>query len=153
MDKISQLFGLSIGMKKHPLDGHICVSQDVQQMGYILKYILFLNVTIDNILLKLVETTFEMPCMSFSQGTNIAIIDVVLTSFLCSREDFPELGDIHQVALIDLDNKVVREMFISNFSHFGVLILKNPWAKVEHHENDRSLLGECYRSVLRVGVS
>jgi hypothetical protein len=97
---------------------------------------------IDNILLKLVETTIEMSSIPLSQGADISIVNVVLRSFFGSREDIPVLGNVHEEALINLDNEVVWEMFVSNFSHFGVLIFENPWAKVQHYKNYRSLLGE-----------
>lgn len=51
-----------------------------------------------------------------------------------------------------MDNKIVREMFISDFSHFGVFVFENPWAKVEHHKNYRSLLRQSHRPMLGIWI-
>jgi hypothetical protein len=52
-----------------------------------------------------------------------------------------------------MDDEIVREMLISNFSHFGVFVFENPGAKVQHYKNDRSLLGQSHRPMLRIRIS
>jgi len=55
--------------------------------------------------------------------------------------------------LIDLHDKIVREVLVSNFSHFGLLKLQNSRRESEQDKNVLCLLSKSHRSVAWIWIS
>lgn len=66
-------------------------------------------------------------------------LDIVTECFHGSWPRTPESLKITQDTAIDRDNPIVREMFVADFTHLRLLLVKNLGAKRQQRENDRRL--------------
>ena len=66
----------------------------------------------------------------------------------------PILNNINKISLVNLNDKVIWEMFISDFSHLSLFMLKKSWSKPKEHEYHLGLVRESNGSVawIRIGT-
>ena len=64
----------------------------------------------------------------------------------------PILNNVNKIPLVNLNDKVIWEVFISDFSHLSLLKLKKPRSKPEKHEDHLGLVCESNRSVARIRI-
>lgn len=68
--------------------------------------------------------------------------DAVAECLLSRGESFPILSDIDDVALVNRNDPVIREVLVDDLPHFGVLLLQDLGAEGEQDEDDLRLIAE-----------
>ena len=137
----------TIVVQHQPSDGHVGISKAFEEGLHIVKNVFFKELTIDHIALETIKAILDHVCIPVGQVLHVTSIDVVLDSLPCSWKWLPILSDIDQIALINLDHKVVRVMLISNLSHFSLFLVEDSRSEAQEHEDELGLRRQGYRSV------
>lgn len=117
-------------------------------MFYVIKCFFFLKLTFDNVL-----ADFFTDFADFFPMLDCKILDsiknyVIAKSFVSCWKWSPILDHIDQLASINWDDPVIREMLVTNFSHLGILRFKDQWTKREKCKHDWCLTRESDAAML-----
>ena len=63
--------------------------------------------------------------MPISMCLDVCFVNIVLDSFFGGREVFPYLAHVDKVALVSLNDEVVGEVFVGDFTHLSLFGLKD----------------------------
>jgi len=140
-------------MKHEPSDGDVGIAQALEKRFDIVQHIFFEELTVNHIAIEALKAILDHKGILFCDCLHIAKIDVVLDCLSRCWEGLPVLSEISEIALIDLHDKIVREVLVSNFSHFGLLKLQNSRRESEQDKNVLCLLSKSHRSVAWIWIS
>ena len=116
-------------MQHQPSYSHIRVSETLEQSFDVFKHVVLLQLTVSHITFEPLEAVLDHKRVFFSNGFDICEVDIVLNCLLGCWEVLPVLSDVYKVSLVNLNHKVVREVFIRNLTHLGLLVLQNSWCE------------------------
>ena len=114
--------------------------------------VVFEQLTVNDVATKPIEAVLEHGGVLFGQDFDTLLGDIVADGSLGCRKWLPVLSDVNQVALIYLDDKVIREVLVGDLSHLGLLAFEETRSEAQQDKYHLGLCRESHGSVMGIWV-
>ena len=143
---LSERFVSTVLMEHDPSERCVRFPKLLCKIFNIVQRFFFLELPINYILFQSFLGGLHLFKVVFCEISDTVLNNIVAERFEGCGKRGPPHFQVNDNATVDRDDPVVREVLVTNLTHFGLLRIKNFWAKRQKRKYNRCLAAQCNTS-------